>query len=80
MLRHGVLQLSPAQSASRIPKPCDRLRKIRAHARPDCATKRILLREVVRDDDHRLSPCMIYDVGLRRPSSKEPARKGPLGL
>jgi uncharacterized protein DUF4158 len=76
----SVLQLSPAQSASRIPKPCDRLRKIRAHARPDRATKRILLRGVARDDDHRLSPCMIYDVGLRRPSSKEPVRKGPLGL
>jgi hypothetical protein len=28
----SVLQLSPAQSASRIPKPCDWLRKIRAHA------------------------------------------------
>ena len=25
MLRHGVLQLSAAQSASRIPKPCNRL-------------------------------------------------------
>src|SRR5260370_13143278 len=34
----SVLQLSPAQSASRIPKPCDRLRKIRAHAGPDRAT------------------------------------------
>jgi hypothetical protein len=34
----SVLQLSPAQSASRIPKPCDWLRKIRAHAGPDRAT------------------------------------------
>jgi hypothetical protein len=72
MLRHGVLKFSPAQSASRIPKhaigyagsEC-----IARTARPDCATKRILLREVTRDDDHRLSPCMIYDVGLRRPPS-----------
>jgi hypothetical protein len=34
----SVSQLSPAQSASRIPKPCDWLRKIRAHAGPDRAT------------------------------------------
>jgi hypothetical protein len=33
-----VLQLSPVQSASPIPKPCDRLRKIHADAGPDCAT------------------------------------------
>jgi len=34
----SVLQLSPAQNALRIPKPCDWLRKIRAHAGPDRAT------------------------------------------
>jgi hypothetical protein len=28
---NSVLQLFPAQSASRIPKPCDRLRKILVH-------------------------------------------------
>jgi hypothetical protein len=41
--------------------------EIRARAHPDRATKRILFRGVARDDDHRLSPCMISDVGLRRP-------------
>ena len=75
----SVLQLSQAQSASRIPKPCDRLRKIRAHARPDRATKRILLRGVARDDDHRLSPCMISDVGLRRPVVEGAGPQRPAG-
>ena len=75
----SVLQLCPAQSASHIPKPCDRLRKIRAHARPDRATKWILLRGVARDDDHRLSPCMISDVGLRRPVVEGAGPQRPAG-
>src|SRR5260370_8967556 len=41
----SVLQLSPAQSASRIPKPCDWLRKIRAHAGPDRVQQWLALTE-----------------------------------
>jgi hypothetical protein len=59
--------------------PCDRLRKIRAHARPDRATKRIVLRGVARDDDHRLSPCMNSNVGLRRPVVEGAGPQRPAG-
>src|SRR5260370_37632447 len=76
----SVLQLSPAQSASRIPKPCDWLRKIRAHAGPDRVQQWLALTEENRRQrerhglDQLLGPYLLAASGpsdpLHTPASK----------